>query len=57
MAWVRPATSAFAHALCDTPQQLDPERAVNQHRDYVRALRQCGVQVRELGPDPEHADG
>lgn len=56
MAWVRPVTGAFTQALRDTPQPLDPERAIIQHRGYVQALRRCGVAVTQLPVEPDHAD-
>ena len=45
-------------ALSEHPErdQIDPARAVGQHAAYVRALKQAGVEVVLLAPDPELPD-
>ena len=55
---MRPASEAIRRALSDHPErdQIDPARAVGQHAAYVRALKQAGVEVVLLAPDPELPD-
>jgi dimethylargininase len=54
---VRPPSASFARGL--TRGHLGPpdlERALAQHRDYVRALEHGGVRVIALEPDDDHPD-
>jgi dimethylargininase len=49
-ALVRPPTDAYAHCLRPEDVVIDPSKARVQHRAYAAALRDIGVEVRELGP-------
>jgi len=54
---VRPPGATFAQGL--TRGALGPpdlERARAQHRDYVRALERCGLEIVTLEPDDVHPD-
>ncbi len=51
-ALVRPPASSFSEALSPHPEQknIDPARALHQHRDYCIALEEAGVEVITLAP-------
>lgn len=52
IALVRSPSPAFTQALSNHPDKksIDFSRALEQHRGYVQALLDLGVDVRELGP-------
>ena len=55
---VRPPARSFASGLSSAgegPPDLD--RALAQHAAYVRALRECGLEVTALAPDEAYPDG
>jgi dimethylargininase len=55
---VRPPGRSFAAGLSSAgegPPDLD--RALEQHAQYVRALRNCAIEVTELPPDEAYPDG
>jgi dimethylargininase len=51
--------STFASGLTSsgTLGRADVRRASDQHREYCRALEECGLQVTALPPDERHPDG
>lgn len=54
---VRPPAKNFAAGLSSaTLGPPDVDRALEQHAEYVRALRGCGLAVTSLEPDAEHPD-
>jgi dimethylargininase len=55
---VRPPGLRYASALTqrNPPEPVDLALALDQHRAYVAALRECGVEVTELAPDDELPD-
>ena len=54
---VRPPERNFAAGLTSAAEgPPDFGRAVEQHAGYVRALRECGLDVTVLAPDGEHPD-
>lgn len=55
---VREPSEAFRSALSTHPEadRLDPARAVEQHRTFVAALRDAGLDVVALPPDPALPD-
>jgi len=52
IALVRPPSLSFSRALSEHPEKntIGISRAREQHRDYVQALRDLGVDARELEP-------
>ena len=52
IALVRPPASSFTQALSEHPQKnsIDIPRVQEQHRAYVQALKDLGVDVHELEP-------
>jgi dimethylargininase len=55
---VRPPTEAFRRALSSHPDGglIDPGRASGQHRRFVAALEEAGIDVFVLPPEPDLAD-
>jgi len=55
---VRPPTESFRFALSDHVERdrIDPQRAMEQHRTFVEALRAVGVDVVSLPPKPDLPD-
>jgi len=55
---VRPPSQAFRRALSEHPGSgaIDVGRALAQHASFVAALRDAGVDVVELPPDPDCPD-
>jgi dimethylargininase len=55
---MRRPTEALRHALSQHPQRdrIDPQRAIRQHADFVRALEAAGVSITVLPPEPTMAD-
>jgi len=54
--------SSSVGVICRGPDQLrrrcaDLGRALEQHAAYVAALRDCGLAVTQLAPDPAYPDG
>ena len=58
IALVRKPTPAFTHALSGHPQKhrIDPQRAQDQHDQYVSALKQAGARVVTMEPLDEFPD-
>jgi dimethylargininase len=55
---VRPPARSFAAGLSNAVEgPPDVDRALEQHAGYVRALRDCGLEVTCLDPDREYPDG
>lgn len=55
---VRPPARSFAAGLSSAVEgPPDVERALEQHAEYVRALRDCGLEVTCLEPDEAYPDG
>ncbi len=55
---VRPPPRSFAAGLSSAGAgPPDVGRALGQHAAYVRALRDCGLQVTQLDPDEAYPDG
>jgi dimethylargininase len=55
---VRPPTEAFSRALSSHPDRglIDPDRASGQHRRFVAALEEAGIDVFVLPPEPDLPD-
>ncbi len=55
---VRAPSPAFRHALSrhGERERIDPAHALEEHRDFCRALRAAGATLAELPPEPELAD-
>jgi len=55
---VRPPGNTYPDSLTrlDPPPPVDLELARRQHAAYETALRECGLEVIALPPDPEHPD-
>ena len=55
---VRPPGDTYPSALTSIhpPPPVDMALARAQHRAYVSALSECGLEIIELPPDPDHAD-
>ena len=55
---VRPPARSFAAGLSSAAEgPPDVDRALEQHAAYVRALRDCGLQITQLDPDEAYPDG
>jgi dimethylargininase len=55
---VRPPSESFAAGLTSSAEGApDLGRALEQHAAYVAALRDCGLAVTQLAPDPAYPDG
>jgi dimethylargininase len=55
---VRPPARSFAAGLSSAAAgPPDVDRALGQHAAYVRALRDCGLQITQLEPDEAYPDG
>jgi dimethylargininase len=55
---VRPPARSFAAGLSSAVEgPPDVDRALEQHTTYVRALRDCGLEVTCLAPDGAYPDG
>ncbi len=55
---VRPPARSFAAGLSSAGEgPPDVDRALEQHAAYVRALRDCGLQITQLQPDEAYPDG
>lgn len=55
---VRPPARSFAAGLSSAAEGApDVGRALQQHAAYVRALRDCGLQITQLEPDEAYPDG
>ncbi len=54
---VRKPGKSLCNGITSAPELGQPiyERAVEEHDDYIAALKQCGVEVTEL-PDAFHWD-
>ncbi len=56
-ALVRPPTESYADCIrLDPAQGIDVGKALQQHKEYCRTLRECGVEVITLPPEPELPD-
>jgi len=55
---VRPPGDSYPKALTRLapPPPIDMALAREQHRAYVATLRECGLEVIELPPEPDHPD-
>jgi len=55
---VRPPGRSYSRALTGIvpPPWVDLPLALTQHAAYVAALRACGLEILELGPDETHPD-
>ncbi len=52
-----PARNLAAGLSSSAEGPPDMDRALEQHADYVRTLRECGLEVTCLEPDPAFPDG
>lgn len=55
---VCPPTASIVQGITDHPELGEPnyKKALEQHKAYVAALEQCGLEVTVLPPDPMHPD-